>query len=118
VLESLTPDTVDIALERLNSDIEKHTALQHVAAQRKDAKAFERATHAISGVAKAFGAEELATLSRRANTLIRESDNDQAFLLSSDITDAGQRFLNALALGKETLLGNADEPVEQASRNE
>ena len=118
VLESLTPDTVDIALERLNSDIEKHTALQHVAAQRKDAKAFERATHAISGVAKAFGAEELATLSRRANTLIRESDNDQAFLLSSDITDAGQRFLNALALGKETLLGNPGEPVEQASRNE
>jgi len=118
VLESLTPDTVDIALERLNSDVEKYTAMQHVAAQRKDAKAFERATHAISGVAKAFGAEELATLSRRANTLIRESDNDQAFRLSPDITDAGQRFLNALALGKETLVGNPDKPVEQASRNE
>ena len=118
VLESLTPDAVDIALDRLRSDIEKYTALQHVAAQEKDSKAFERATHAISGVAKAFGAEELATLSRRANTLVRDSDNDQAFRLSSDITAAGQRFLTGLALGKETLLGSPDEPVEQESRNE
>ena len=118
VLESLTPDAVDIALDRLRSDIEKYTALQHVAAQEKDSKAFERATHAISGVAKAFGAEELATLSRRANTLVRDSDNDQAFRLSSDITAAGQRFLTGLALGKETLLGSPVEPVEQESRNE
>jgi PAS domain S-box-containing protein len=118
VLESLTPDAVDIALDRLRSDIEKHTALQHVAAQEKDSKAFERATHAISGVAKAFGAEELAALSRRANTLVRDSDNDPAFRLSSEITAAGQRFLKALALGKETLLTSPDEPVDQESRNE
>lgn len=118
VLESLTPDAVDMALDRLRSDIEKHTALQHVAAKEKDSKAFERATHAISGVAKAFGAEELASLSRRANTLVRESEDGHAFQLSTEITDAGQRFLNALALGKEALLKSADEPEEQATRNE
>ena len=112
VLESLSPDAVEIALDRLCSDIEKHTALQYVAAREKDPKAFERATHAISGVAKAFGAEELATLARRANTLVRGSDNDQAFRLSAEITDAGERFLSALALGKETLLEDPNKLVE------
>ena len=109
VLQSLTPDAVDMALDRLGSDIEKHSGLQHLAARDKDAKAFERATHAIAGVAKAFGAEELATLSRRANTLIRESENDQAFRLSPEIVDASQRFLNALAVGKDALMDGADE---------
>ena len=118
VLESLTPDAVDMALDRLRSDIEKHTALQRVAAKEKDSKAFKRATHAISGVAEAFGAEELARLSRRANTLVRESEDDHAFQLSTEITDAGQRFLNALALGKEALLQSPDEPKKQAPRNE
>ena len=118
VLESLTPDAVDTALDRLRADIEKHTALQHVAARDKDPKAFERATHAIAGVAKAFGAEELATWSRRANTLVRESEKDQAFRLSPEISDASERFLNALALGKDTLLRGTDEPVERATRDE
>ena len=118
VLQSLTPDAVDMALDRLRSDIEKHTVLQHVAAKEKDTKAFERATHAISGVAKAFGAEELARLSRRANMLIRESEDEHAFRLSTKIADASRRFLNALALGKETLLQDPDKPMGQASRHE
>lgn len=118
VLESLTPDDVDRALDRLRMDVEKHTALQHVAARDQNPKAFERATHAIAGVAKAFGAEELATQSRRANTLIRASEHDQAFRLASEITAASQRFLSALALGKDTLLQGADEPMEQTSRHE
>ena len=118
VLASLTPDAVDFALDRLRSDIEKHTLLQNAAAKDKDPKAFERATHAISGVAGVFGARELEALAGRANALIRESQNDRAFELSSDITDASQRFLKAVALSTEALIRKAGDAEEEKRRNE
>jgi PAS domain S-box-containing protein len=118
VLASLTPDAVDIALDRLRSDIEKHTLLQNAAAKDKDPKAFERATHAISGVAGVFGARELEALAGRANALIRESQNDRAFELSSDVTDASQRFLKAVALSTEALIRKAGDAQEEKRRNE
>ena len=118
VLASLTPDAVDIALDRLRSDIEKHMLLQNAAAKDKDPKAFERATHAISGVAGVFGAGELEALAGRANALIRESQNDRAFELSSDVTDASQRFLKAVALSTEALIRKAGDAQEEKRRNE
>jgi CheY-like chemotaxis protein len=118
VLASLTPDAVDIALDRLRSDIEKHTLLQNAAAKDKNPKAFERATHAISGVAGVFGARELEALAGRANALIRESQNDRAFELSSDVTDASQRFLKAVALSTDALIRKAGDAQEEKRRNE
>lgn len=113
VLGGLSPDTLESALDWLRSDIEKHTSILNAAAEQKDSNSFERATHAIRGVAASFGAKELSTLAEKANVLIRDSRDDEAFELSSDITNSSQRLLKMLAVCAEVLAPDSGEPKDK-----
>ncbi len=103
VLEGLSPDDLSNALAGLRSDIEKHTAMLVSAAEKNDPLAFERATHAIKGVAMAFGAKELSPLVEKANSLARGAHDNEAFALSAEIVSASQKLLKVLGSGDDVL---------------
>jgi len=87
------------------ADVEKYTTRLVAAAEADNSTDFEKATHGIQGVASMFGAETLYELSEKANTLIRQSHNEQAYKLSSEIMKSSQNVLTALENRKHELIG-------------